>query len=217
MWTRTLDGEGTELEWEMICRVKAGDAAGFGELVSRYQDRIYTLVAGRTRQPEDALELTQEIFLKAYRCMDRFRGDCSLSTWLFHIAVNTCTDFARHRAVVPELVSLEGEELLETGFEPEETRITFDPERAAMNRELGRLLRKWIRDLPEHQRLPVVLRDLEGLSMEEAAQILGCPVGTVKSRLRRGRCILQERIRQYLEGEAEPAAREYRPMQRQLA
>jgi RNA polymerase sigma-70 factor (ECF subfamily) len=217
MWTRRSEGEGSERERELLRRAKAGDAAEFGELVHRYQDRIYTLIAARTRQPEDALELTQEVFLKAYRHLESFRGDCSVATWLYRIAVNTCTDFARHCAATPEIVSLDGEELIASGFEPEETRAEFDPERAIMNRELGRLLRRWIRDLPEHQRLPVVLRDIQGLSMEEAALVLSCPVGTVKSRLRRGRYVLQQRLRHYMNGGPEPARREFGPMQRQLA
>ena len=184
----------------LVREAKAGDQAAFGELVRRYQDRIYTIVLGQLLSREDALDLTQEVFLKAHRRLADFREDCVFYTWLYRIAINSCIDFARRRRRQQEPFSLEGEVLSEAGYEPVDERVGADPERFLVNKELGALLRNAVQALPEPLRLAVILHDIEGLPQKDIADIMGCPLGTVKSRIQRGRYELRDRLRGYLNG-----------------
>ncbi len=184
----------------LVRDTKLGRQEAFGELVRRYQDKIYTIVYGQLLSREDALDLTQEIFLKAHRNLPNFREESIFYTWIYRISVNTCIDFARRRKRAQEPFSLEGEVLTEAGFEPVDERPTTDPERAAVNREMGALLQRWIQQLPEPLRMAVILHDIEGLPQKDIAAIMGCPLGTVKSRIQRGRFELRDRLKPYLEG-----------------
>jgi RNA polymerase sigma-70 factor (ECF subfamily) len=184
----------------LVREAKTGNHAAFGELIRRHQDRIYTIVLGQLLSREDALDLTQEVFLKAHRRLADFREDCVFSTWLYRIAVNSCIDFARRRRRQQEPFSLEGEVLAEAGYEPVDERVAADPERWLVNKELGALLRNAVQALPEPLRLAVILHDIEGLAQKEIADIMGCPLGTVKSRIQRGRYELRDRLRGYLNG-----------------
>jgi RNA polymerase sigma-70 factor (ECF subfamily) len=182
----------------LVREAKAGNSAAFGELVRRYQDKIYTIVFSQLSSREDALDLTQEVFLKAHRRLPDFREDCVFYTWLYRIAVNSCIDFARRRRRAQEPFSLEGEVLSQAGYEPVDERAGADPERSLVNKELGGLLRAAILALQEPLRLAVILHDVEGLPQKEIAAIMGCPLGTAKSRIQRGRYELRDRLRTYL-------------------
>jgi RNA polymerase sigma-70 factor (ECF subfamily) len=184
----------------LVRDAKAGNHGAFGELVRRYQDRVYTIILGQLLSREDALDLTQEVFLKAHRRLVDFREDCVFYTWLYRIAVNSCIDFARRRRRQQEPFSLESEVLAEAGYEPVDERAGADPERSLVNKELGALLRNAVQALPEPLRLAVILHDVEGLPQKEIADIMGCPLGTVKSRIQRGRYELRDRLRGYLNG-----------------
>jgi len=184
----------------LVREAKAGDSDAFGELIRRYQDRIYTIVFSQLSSREDALDLTQEVFLKAHRRLPDFREDCVFYTWLYRIAVNSCIDFARRRRRAQEPFSLESEVLVQAGYEPVDERAQADPERALVNKELGALLRAAIQTLPRSLRLAVILHDVEGLPQKEIAAIMGCPLGTAKSRIQRGRYELRDRLRPYLDG-----------------
>lgn len=184
----------------LVRESRAGNEHAFGELVGRYQDKIYTIVYGQILSREDALDLTQEVFLKAHRNLANFREDCIFYTWLYRIAVNACIDFARRRKRSQEPFSLEGEVLADAGFEPVDQRLGSDPEQSLVNKEMGGLLRSWIQALPEPLRMAVILHDIEGLPQKDIAAIMGCPLGTVKSRIQRGRFELRDRLRPYLKG-----------------
>jgi len=184
----------------LVREAKRGSEAAFGELIRRYQDKIYTIVFGQLQSREDALDLTQEVFLKAYAKLGLFREDSIFYTWLYRIAVNSCIDFARRRRRVQDPVPLEGELLGEVGYEPVDARVGADPERSLVNKELGALLRSLIQALPEPLRMAVILHDIEGLPQKDIAAIMGCPLGTVKSRIQRGRFELRERLQPYLDG-----------------
>lgn len=152
----------------------------FIRLVSPHERQLYFLCYHMMGNQQDAEDCAQEAMLKAYRAFDRFRGDSKLSTWLYTIASRVCTDLLRKRK---ELVSLDS--LREEGFE-----ASSDEPSPYMSLEAGerrRLLQEAIQRLPAQQRQVVVLCDLNGLSYEEAAAALDCPVGTVRSRLSRGR------------------------------
>jgi RNA polymerase sigma-70 factor (ECF subfamily) len=184
----------------LVREAKTGSREAFGELVRRYQDRIYTIVLGHLLSREDALDLTQEVFIKAHGRLTDFREDCIFYTWLYRIAINSCIDFARRRRRSQQPFSLEGEVLADAGYEPVDERVHADPERWLVNKELGSQLRVAIQALPEPLRLAVILHDIEGLPQKEIAGIMGCPLGTVKSRIQRGRYELRDRLRPYLDG-----------------
>lgn len=184
----------------LVQQAVAGDPGAFSELVRRHQDRIYAVVQAHCRSAADAVDLTQEIFVKAYRRLPTFREGSAFYTWLYRIAINTCIDEARRRERRVTALSLEEEVFTENGFEPEDARVSSHPERSLLNQEMGTMLRAWIQGLPEAMRLAVLLHDVAGLSQEQAAQVLGCPIGTVKSRLQRGRWTLRERAREYFTG-----------------
>lgn len=174
-----------------------GDEVAFAEIVRRHQDRIYSVVATHCRDSEEAVDLVQEVFIKAYRRLESFRAGASLYTWLYRIAINTCIDAGRRRALRISPVPLQDVGLAGT-FEPEDARVGSSPELAMLNNEMGRMLHAWIQALPEHLRRTILLSDIAGLSQEETARILGCPIGTVKSRLQRARCVLREGAEAYL-------------------
>lgn len=186
------DGSGDE---RAVARFLAGDVAGFEAIVRRYSGMLFTLAA-RLVGPFDAEDIVQETFIRAWRSLEGFRGDSSLKTWLYAIALNRIRArrgaLARIRSVFvsgggggaeADFSLVDG--LADTGLSPEES---------ASRAEERRRLRKAVLALPEEFRLAVVLRDLEGLSYEDVAAVLAIPIGTVRSRLARGRALLLERL-----------------------
>jgi len=209
-------GEAAQMSWGRVRRIGAavdrrdadaalvraareGDSDAYGALIERYQDRIYSLALGYVSDREDALDLTQEIFVKAYRGLEGFRSDSGFYTWLYRIAVRHCIDFRRKRQRHGETVALEGDVLGETGFEPVDTSPGSDPERMLLSRTMSAAIRKGLQGLAEPFRSAVVLHDLEGLAQDEIARIMGCPLGTVKSRIQRGRAQLRRSLAAYVE------------------
>jgi RNA polymerase sigma-70 factor, ECF subfamily len=185
----------------LVREARGGNTRAYGELVRRYQDRLYNLIYGLIQNHDDALDLTQEVFLRAHTSLSHFREDAVFYTWLYRIALNACIDFNRRKKRSVEPFSLDGELLSDVGFEPPDRRPSSQPERALENKELGRLLRQAIERLPEPLRIAVVLHDVEGLQQKEIAALLKCPIGTVKSRIQRGRCELRVKLLPFVEGD----------------
>jgi RNA polymerase sigma-70 factor (ECF subfamily) len=183
----------------LVREARGGDASAYGDLVRRYQDRVYTLIYGLIQNHDDALDLTQDVFVRAHRSLGHFREEAVFYTWLYRIALNACIDFKRRKKRSVEPFSLDGDLLSATGFEPSDLRSSSQPERAFENKELGRLLRRAIAGLPEPLRLAVVLHDIEGLQQKEIAALLNCPLGTVKSRIQRGRYELRLKLLPFVE------------------
>ena len=181
-------------DWDLVRRTRAGDRDAFRELVERYQRKIAALALGMLRSREDALDIVQETFTKAYESLDRFKGDSGFYTWVYRIAYNLCVDHQRRTSKQPS-VPLEGEgageslPILADGPRPDEP---FDRVRDA---EVARRLHDAIRELTPDHRAVILLRELEGLSYEEISQVLECPKGTVMSRLHYARRQLQARLR----------------------
>ncbi len=173
---------------EMIAQVQAGDRNAFDQLVSEYQTRVVNIAYGMLSDREDAYDAAQEVFIKIYKNIGGFRMDSALSTWIYTITRNVCTDFLRKRK---EAVSLDAEDENRPKTEPEDQKHT--PEARIEQTETQRMVREAIAQMDENYRLVITLYDLEGLSYDEIAQIIGCPVGTVKSRLSRAR----ENLKQY--------------------
>lgn len=178
----------------LVERVKRGDLSAFSQLVDKYQNRIYSAVLNYVYNADDAYDITQDAFVKAYTNINRFNSSSAFYTWLYRIAINTAIDAIRKRKSRP-VESLEDDKYAQSGFEPVGTDIADDPERSLANAELARHLNEAISSLSHKLRSVIVLHDVEGLSQEEVAQIIGVPVGTVKSRVSRARA----EIRRYLE------------------
>jgi RNA polymerase sigma-70 factor (ECF subfamily) len=182
---------------ELVQRARNGDRDAFRQLVERYQRKIATLALGMLRNREDALDVVQETFTKAYQSLDRFKGDASFYTWTYRIAVNLCIDYQRRETKLQQ-ASLEPR-----AGEPGEDRLATlpdasgegDPYRRTRDAEIARGLRRAIAELTPEHRAVILLREVDGLSYEEISRVLECPKGTVMSRLHYARRQLQERLR----------------------
>lgn len=187
----------------LVREAKLGNSAAYGELTGRYQSRIFTFIQGQIESREDAIDLTQEVFVKGHAKLALFREDALFYTWLYRIAMNACIDFRRRRGRSPEPFSLDAGPEAELGCQLPDERAQYNPELVLENKELGRYLRSCIQALPEVLRLAVILHDVEGLPQKDIAQILNCPLGTVKSRIQRGRYELREKLTPFLSGQAD--------------
>jgi RNA polymerase sigma-70 factor (ECF subfamily) len=171
----------------LVARVARGDLDAFDLLVTRYQGRVYGIAANFAANRDDAGDLAQEVFLKAYRSLCSFRGQSAFSTWLYRIAVNACVDYVRRQGrrgwlqVAPDPAAAPGE--------PE-----LDPQQELERKELRSTLGRAIGGLSLKLRVALVLHDIEGLTHEEMAQVVGCSVGTTKSRLFRAREEVRRRL-----------------------
>ena len=175
-------------EKHILARARRGDLHAFEELVRLYEKRVYAVALRSSGSPEDAADITQEVFLRAWRSIESFRGDSGFSTWLFRITMNLCVDFARHKHAQPQTQPLViGEEDSERPIP--DTAPT--PEEHLDNRELGRELAAALDEVSEEHRRIVLLRDVYGLSYTEIAEVLEISEGTVKSRLSRARIALR--------------------------
>ncbi|HSL93582.1 MAG TPA: sigma-70 family RNA polymerase sigma factor [Bacillota bacterium] len=181
----------------LIQRILDGDAFAFEELVERYQQKVFNIAFRMSGNQEDALDLSQESFLRAYRALHRFKGQSAFSTWLFRIVNNTCIDALRKRKRQP-LVVMSTDAAIET--EEGEYQIEFPapesetPEEQAMSKELREQVQLALSRLSEEHRLALVLRDIEGYTYEEIAEMLELNIGTVKSRINRARLAIREQI-----------------------
>jgi RNA polymerase sigma-70 factor, ECF subfamily len=184
----------------LVNETVAGNPAAYGELVDRYQDKLHNILVGLVQNQEDARDLAQEVFIKAYRGLRTFCADATFYTWLYRIAVNTCIDFRRAARCRLAPVSLAEPTLAESDYEPVDTKWDSDPERVVAVDELQRHVHHAIESLAEPFRSAVWLRDIEGHSLLEIAATMGCPLGTVKTRVHRGRMELRRSLSPYVEG-----------------
>jgi RNA polymerase sigma factor (sigma-70 family) len=180
----------SEQRW--IRAAQAGDVDAFNSLVDAYQDMAYSVALRTLGHAEDAADATQEAFISAYRSIGGFRGG-SFKAWLIRIVVNACYDLRRYTRRRPA-ASLDG--LVEdVGDEPWVDERAEDPEAVVLSGEARVAIERALGALPEEQRLAIVLVDMQGLTYEEAAEALSCAVGTVRSRLARGRARARDELR----------------------
>jgi len=181
----------TKDESELIELCRSGDRAAFGDLVRAHEQRVYNLAYRLTNDPQDAEDVTQEAFLKAYRNIARFEGTSSFYTWIYRITVNAVVSRRRYRAVRPATVPLSSPNGGEHPTLPPDASQP-DPADEAHRADVRRVVEGAIARLDEDHRVLVVLRDIEGRDYQEIAEILDCPRGTVKSRLHRARRMLRD-------------------------
>jgi len=171
---------------KLVKRVQKGDKGAFDLLVLKYQHKIVNLVMRYVRDPELAQDITQEAFIKAYRALPRFRGDSAFYTWMYRIAVNTAKNHLAAQRRRPMNVELDMQDPEQYDLHAK-LKETDTPEGVALSNELRELVERAIAALPEDLRTAIILRELEGMSYEEIAQTMECPVGTVRSRIFRAR------------------------------
>jgi RNA polymerase sigma-70 factor (ECF subfamily) len=172
-----------------------GRAEAYGELVRKHQDRLYNTVIRLVENAEDARDLVQDAFIQAYRSLDRFHGDSAFYTWLYRIAVNAAISHKRRHRV---MVSLEADHH-GASFEPADDDVQSDPTGRMEQDDRDRQVREALDGLPAEYRTVLVMKEIDGHKYETIAQMLDCPIGTVRSRLHRARLELRERLRHLME------------------
>ena len=185
-------------DWELVQRARQGDEEAFRALVERYQSKVASLAMGMLKSREDALDVVQETFTKAYQSLDRFKGDSSFYTWVYRIAVNQCIDHQRREGRLIQIPIDGGERGEGIAIPPDDGVRRDDPFQGARDSEIVRRLRAAISELTPEHRAVILLREVEGLSYEEISRVLDCPKGTVMSRLHYARRELQTRLRELL-------------------
>lgn len=188
-------------EAALVARLKKGDERAFAEVVRRYQDRIYSLVYRMVSNPQEAEDVAQDVFISFYTSIDGFRGDCSLSTWLYRIAVNHSRNRLKYLKIRREHRDQSYHEREQRGIEEKSTLAgsSFQahvprPDQVAAGRELEGIVARVLDALPADQRSLIVCRDIEGLSYQEMVEIFDLPLGTLKSRLHRARLALKDEV-----------------------
>ena len=187
-----------EPDGQLVERVKRGEKAAFDLLVLKYQSRIINLVSRFVRNPDDAMDVAQEAFLKAYRALPNFRGDSAFYTWLYRIAVNTAKNYLAVQGRRPQHIDQDIEEIEQiegnTALKEQAT-----PERLLMTDEIQATVINAINRLPEDLQTAIMLREVEGLSYEEIAVVMDCPIGTVRSRIFRAREAVDKELKPLLD------------------
>ena len=178
---------------KLVKRVQKGDKGAFDLLVLKYQHKIVNLVMRYVRDPELALDITQEAFIKAYRALPRFRGDSAFYTWMYRIAVNTAKNHLAAQRRRPMNVELDLQDPDQYDLHAK-LKETDTPEALTLSKELQDTVERAIAALPEDLRTAIILRELEGMSYEEIAQTMECPVGTVRSRIFRARDAINKKV-----------------------
>ena len=188
-----------EVDQQLVERAQRGEKAAFELLVAKYQRKLVRLLSRFIRDPTEVEDVAQEAFIKAYRALPSFRGDSAFYTWLYRIGINTAKNYlvamGRRAPTVTEIESPDSEGGEESGQVPDYNT----PENELMSRQIAETVNRAVEDLPEELRTAITLRELEGLSYEEIASIMNCPIGTVRSRIFRAREAIAEKLRPQLE------------------
>jgi RNA polymerase sigma-70 factor (ECF subfamily) len=188
-----------DVDQQLVARAQAGDKQAFDLLVTKYQRKLGRLLARFIRDPAEVEDVAQEAFVKAYRALPSFRGDSAFYTWLYRIGINTAKNY---------LVALGRRAPTTTGFDSDDAEGFEDgdqlrdintPESVLASKEIAATVQKAMEDLPEDLRAAIELREIEGLSYEEIANIMNCPIGTVRSRIFRAREAIAAQLRPLLD------------------
>jgi RNA polymerase sigma-70 factor (ECF subfamily) len=187
-----------DVDQQLVQRVQRGEKAAFDLLVVKYQRKIFRLLSRLIRDPAEVEDVAQEAFIKAYRALPNFRGDSAFYTWLYRIAINTAKNWLvsqGRRAPTSTEADIEEAETFDDG---EQLRDLNTPDSMLLTKQVADAVNRAIEQLPEDLRTAIVLRELEGLSYEEIAETMNCPIGTVRSRIFRAREAIAEELRPVL-------------------
>lgn len=188
-----------EVDQVLVERAQRGDKKAFGLLVAKYQRKLARLLSRLIRDPAEVEDVAQEAFIKAYRALPNFRGESAFYTWLYRIGVNTAKNYLVSQGRrAPTTTEFDSEEA-ESFEEGDQLRDINTPERVLLSKQIGSTVNAAIEALPEELKTAIVLREIEGLSYDEIAKIMDCPIGTVRSRIFRAREAVAERLRPLLD------------------
>ena len=188
-----------EIDQELVERAQRGDKRAFGMLVDKYQRKLGRLLSRLVRDPAEVEDVVQESFIKAYRALPNFRGDSAFYTWLYRIGINTAKNYLVAMGRRPQVaadIEIEDAENFEDG---NELRTMDTPETELLSKEIAKTVNETVAALPEELRTAITLREIEGLSYEEIATLMNCPIGTVRSRIFRARETIAENLRPLLD------------------
>lgn len=182
-----------DLDQDLVLRVQRGDKSAFDLLVIKYQHRIVHLVNRYVKDPSEAQDVAQDAFIKAYRALADFRGDSAFYTWLYRIAINTAKNYllSRSRRHSDYEIEVQDAEQVENALQLKDMDT---PENLLMNEQIVEVIKAAIENLPEEMRIAITLREFEGMSYEEIAEAMDCPIGTVRSRIFRAREAIDEKL-----------------------
>jgi len=187
-----------ETDQQLVKRAQKGDTRAFDLLVLKYQGRIATLVSRFVSDPSEVEDVTQEAFIKAFRALPKFRGDSAFYTWLYRIAANAAKNYLVSRGRRPSAdADIDDAEYFDEG---DSLRTSDTPENHYFGEELANVVKATMEGLPDELRTALVLREFDGLSYEEIAEVMACPVGTVRSRIFRAREAVDSRVKAQMEG-----------------
>ncbi|HYO52202.1 sigma-70 family RNA polymerase sigma factor [Archangium sp.] len=187
----------------LVKRVRGGDQRAFKLLVERYQRKVYAVALGMLKDKEEAMDVSQEAFVKVYKYLDHFKGDSSFYTWLYRITVNICIDVMRRKGAsggeTEEFDESVITDLSEARIGALGSRLGTNPQKSALRRELAEKIQEALAAVPEKHRAILLLREIEGMSYEDLSRTLDIPKGTVMSRLFHARAKVQKILSEYLE------------------
>ncbi len=189
------------VDQELVQRVQAGDKKAFDLLVMKYQQRIIHVITGFVHDPVEAMDVAQEAFIKAYRALPNFRGDSAFYTWLYRIAINTSKNHLTASSRRPPLSDVDAMDATNY-YDAPELKEFETPENSLMRVELENAIQEAINALPEDTATAIKLREFEGMSYEEIAEAMDCPIGTVRSRIFRAREAIDKQVKSVM-GEEE--------------
>ena len=189
-----------ELDQALVQRVQKGDKRAFDLLVSRYQHRIISVIGRYVHDWADAQDVAQDTFIRAYRALGNFRGDSQFYTWLYKIAVNTAKNWLVSQGRRPPTDDVDASDAVQYDGGTR-LRDTDTPEHELMRREIEQTVSATVEALPDELRMAITLREVDGLSYEEIAETMGCPIGTVRSRIFRARDAIDQKLRPLLDNQ----------------
>jgi RNA polymerase sigma-70 factor (ECF subfamily) len=184
----------------LVERVQKGDKRAFDLLINKYQHRIISLVGRYVSDPSEAMDVAQEAFIKAYRAIDRFRGESAFYTWLYRIAINTAKNWLVARKRRPPSTDIDAVDAEQYDIDSR-LKEQGTPENELLRDEIKRTVFDTIAGLPEDLRTAIMLREMEGMSYEDIAVTMDCPIGTVRSRIFRAREAIDQKLRPLMEGD----------------
>lgn len=189
-----------EVDQELVERVQKGDKKAFDLLVGKYQHKIISLISRYVSDHSEAMDVAQEAFIKAYRALERFRGDSAFYTWLYRIAINTAKNHLVAQGRRPPLSDVDAQDAEQYQVDSR-LKEQGTPENELLRQEIETTIHDAIAELPEDLRVAITLREMEGMSYEEIATTMECPIGTVRSRIFRAREAIDTRLRPLLDNQ----------------